>query len=232
MLIGTAVLAALAFGLGYVWWPLAILVLPVLIWLFAFFRDPNRAIPADEDLMVSPADGKVSDITEIANDPHLGGPAVRVGIFLSVFNVHVNRSPCDARVLRSIYKEGKFINAMSHARASDENESNTIVLGEPGSDRPVAVVKQIVGLIARRIIFAAKEGDILSRGQRIGMIKFGSRTELSIPLSLAPEIKVKVGQTVRGGADIIARLGNPIHALGKQADSSEVEPLAPRQTPA
>ncbi|MDB5290968.1 MAG: phosphatidylserine decarboxylase [Phycisphaerales bacterium] len=232
MLIGTAVLAALAFGLGYVWWPLAVLVLPILVWLFAFFRDPNRAIPADEDLMVSPADGKVSDITEIADDPHLGGPAVRVGIFLSVFNVHVNRSPCDARVLRSIYKEGKFINAMSHARASDENESNTIVLGEPGSDRPIAVVKQIVGLIARRIIFAAKEGDILTRGQRIGMIKFGSRTELSIPLSLAPEIKVKVGQTVRGGADIIARLGNPIHALGKQADSSEVEPLAPRQTPA
>jgi phosphatidylserine decarboxylase len=232
MLIGTTVLAALAFGLGHVWWPLAILVLPVLIWLFAFFRDPNRAIPAEEDLMVSPADGKVSDITEIAADPHLGGPAVRVGIFLSVFNVHVNRSPCDARVLRSIYKEGKFINAMSHARASDENESNTIVLGEPGSDRPVAVVKQIVGLIARRIIFAAKEGDILSRGQRIGMIKFGSRTELSIPLSLAPEIKVRVGQTVRGGADIIARLGNPIHALAKQADNSEVEPLAPRQTPA
>jgi phosphatidylserine decarboxylase len=232
MLIGTAVLAAVAFGLGYLWWPLAILVLPVLVWLFAFFRDPNRAIPPDEDLMVSPADGKVSDITEVANEPHLGGPAVRVGIFLSVFNVHVNRSPCDARVLQSIYKKGRFINAMSHARASDENESNTIVLGEPGSDRPVAVVKQIVGLIARRIIFAAKDGDVLSRGQRIGMIKFGSRTELSIPLSLAPQITVKVGQTVRGGADIIARLGNPIHALSKQADDSEVEPLAPRHTPA
>ncbi|MDB5330286.1 MAG: phosphatidylserine decarboxylase [Phycisphaerales bacterium] len=232
MLIGTAVLALLAFGLGYVWWPLAVLVLPVLIWLFAFFRDPNRAIPAEEDLMVSPADGKVSDITEVANDPYLGGPAIRVGIFLSVFNVHVNRSPCDARVLESIYKEGKFINAMSHNRASDENESNTIVLGEQETGRPVAVVKQIVGLIARRIIFAAKDGDVLTRGQRIGMIKFGSRTELSIPLTLAPQITVTVGQTVRGGADVIARLGNPIHTLVRQTDDSEVEPLAPRNTPA
>ncbi|HWE96788.1 MAG TPA: phosphatidylserine decarboxylase [Tepidisphaeraceae bacterium] len=232
MLIGTAVLALLAFGLGYVWWPLAILVLPVLVWLFAFFRDPNRAIPAEEDLMVSPADGKVSDVTEVANDPHLGGPAIRVGIFLSVFNVHVNRSPCDARVLESIYKEGKFINAMSHNRASDENESNTIVLGDPESGRRVAVVKQIVGLIARRIIFAAKDGDVLTRGQRIGMIKFGSRTELSIPLTLAPQITVTVGQTVRGGADVIARLGNPIHTLARKGDDSELEPLAPRHTPA
>ena len=232
MLIGTAVLALLAFGLGYVWWPLAILVLPVLIWLFAFFRDPNRAIPAEEDLMVSPADGMVSDVTEVAGDPYLGGPAIRVGIFLSVFNVHINRSPCDARVLRSIYKKGKFINAMSHSRASDENESNTIVLGEEGSGRPVAVVRQIVGLIARRIVFQAKDGDVLARGQRIGMIKFGSRTELSIPLTLAPQITVRVGQSVRGGADVIARLGNPIHSIARQIDDSESEPLAPRHTPA
>src|SRR5205823_12153523 len=131
--------------LGWWHWPLSLIVLPVLIWLFAFFRDPQRAVPAEQSAMVSPADGKVSDITEIDNDPLLGGPAVRVGIFLSVFNVHVNRSPCDGRVVKTIYKEGKFLNAMGHARASEENESNTVVLAEPKGDRPIAVVKQIVG---------------------------------------------------------------------------------------
>src|SRR5579862_9144137 len=112
MLIGTVVLAVVATAVGIYWWPLAIIFLPVLIWLFAFFRDPHRLIPTDEDTMVSPADGKVSDITEIENDPLLGGPAVRVGIFLSVFNVHINRSPCDAKVLNAVYKKGKFINAL------------------------------------------------------------------------------------------------------------------------
>ncbi|HET6248668.1 MAG TPA: phosphatidylserine decarboxylase [Tepidisphaeraceae bacterium] len=233
MLIGTVVLAAVTVVGGYIhWWWIAIITLPVLIWLFAFFRDPNRLIPVDENTMVSPADGKVSDITEVPNDALLGGPAIRVGIFLSVFNVHINRSPCDAKVMETRYKQGKFINAMDHSRASDENESNTVLLGEPQTGKPVAVVKQIVGLIARRIIFDAKQGELLSRGQRIGMIKFGSRTELTIPLTLEPQIMVKVGQTVRGGADIVAKLGKPIHTLVKSDDSSEVEKLAPRETPA
>src|SRR5579859_4547628 len=95
MLIGSVVLAVVAAVLGFVFWPLALLVLPVLVWLFAFFRDPERAVPAEQDVMVSPADGTVSDISELPNDELLGGPAVRVGIFLSVFNVHINRSPCD-----------------------------------------------------------------------------------------------------------------------------------------
>src|SRR5581483_5039387 len=112
--------------------------------------------------------------------------------------------------------------AMDHSRASDENESNTVVLAEPQSGKKVAVVKQIVGLIARRIIFDAREGQVLSRGQRIGMIKFGSRTELTIPLSLEPQIQVKVGQTVRGGADVLAKLGKPIHTLVKKNDDTEV----------
>src|SRR2546423_2022529 len=158
MLIGSIVLVGTAVALGfYVAIPLSLVVVPVLIWLFAFFRDPHRHIPAEQNVMVSPADGTVSDITEMPNDEHLGCACVRVGIFLSVFNVHVNRSPCDGRVVKVIYKKGKFINAMSHAKASDENESNTVVLAEPenGGDggRPIAVVKQIVGLIARRIIF-------------------------------------------------------------------------------
>ncbi len=232
MLVGTFALGAVAFVLGLAWWPSAILVVPLVIWLFAFFRDPNRRIPTDQHIMVSPADGKVSDIGEV-DEPLLGGKAMRVGIFLSVFNVHVNRSPCDGKVVAANYKKGKFINAMKHNEASSDNESNTIVLTELHGDRPIAVVKQIVGLIARRIIFTGRVGDTLRRGDRIGMIKFGSRTELTIPLWLKPEIKVSIGQTVRGGSDTIAILGKPIHtdqAAAKNPD--EFEPLVGRETPA
>ena len=232
MLIGSVVLVGVGSVLG--WWhpPLSLIILPVLIWLFAFFRDPERAIPVEQHTMVSPADGKVSDITEVDHDPLLGGPAVRVGIFLSVFNVHVNRSPCDGVVVDVIYKKGKFINAMSHSKASDENESNTIILKEPNGPRPVAVVKQIVGLIARRIVCTAKPNDRVDRGQRIGMIKFGSRTELSIPKWLDPKIQVKVGDTVRGAMDVIAILGQPIHTTKRKEVGDEFEPLVGRETPA
>jgi phosphatidylserine decarboxylase len=232
MLIGSVVLAIVAFGLGWWHWPLSLIVIPVLIWLFAFFRDPERAIPVEQNTMVSPADGKVSDVTELENDPLLGGPAVRVGIFLSVFNVHVNRSPCDGVVADVVYKKGKFINAMSHAAASDENESNTIVLREPTSGKPVAVVRQIVGLIARRIICTVRSGDRVERGQRIGMIKFGSRTELTIPKWLEPTVKVKEGDTVHGAMDVIATLGQPIHTSDRRAVGEEFEPLVGRETPA
>jgi phosphatidylserine decarboxylase len=232
MLIGSVVLAIVAIGLGLAWWPLALIVIPVLVWLFAFFRDPERPVPADQHIMVCPADGKVSDITELPHHDLLGGPCVRVGIFLSVFNVHINRSPCDGRVVEVIYKHGKFINAMSHNQASELNESNTIVLTEPAGERRVAVVKQIVGLIARRIIFTAEKGDLLKRGQRIGMIKFGSRTELYIAKWLEPKIEVSVGQTVRGAADIIATLGPPIHGEVRKPDDEEFEPLVGRETPA
>src|SRR2546423_2544547 len=233
MLIGSLVLVAAAVVLVFWWWPISFIVLPVLLWLFAFFRDPERPIPAEQHVMVSPADGTVSDIEELPHDDLLGGPALRVGIFLSVFNVHINRSPCDGKVVQLIYKKGKFINAMSHNRASEENESNTVVLAEPASGKPIAVVKQIVGLIARRIIFTAKQGDTLKRGERIGMIKFGSRTELYVPLSLEPAAKVQVNQVVRGGADIIVVLGKPIHTLEPAKDEGEeFEPLVGRETPA
>src|SRR3954451_18843452 len=130
MLIGSVVLAIIALVLGIAWWPLALIVLPVLVWLFAFFRDPERDVPVEQHTMVSPADGTVSDITEVESDPLLGGPALRIGIFLSVFNVHVNRAPCDGKVVAVAYKKGRFINAMSHSRASEENESNTVIIAE------------------------------------------------------------------------------------------------------
>src|SRR3954465_15006826 len=192
MLIGSVALVLTAFILGYfAWWWLALLMVPVLVWLFAFFRDPERVVPDEQHAMVTPAAGTVSDVTEIDNDPLLGGPAVRVGIFLSVFNVHVNRSPCVGRGVKTIYKEGKFLNAMGHARASEENESNTVVLAEPKGDRPIAVVKQIVGLIARGIISAGKEGDVLRPGRRPGRVKFGSRTEVYVAQWVDPQAQVK-----------------------------------------
>src|SRR5437763_112929 len=147
MIIGTLVLVVVAGALGWWHWWMSLILIPLFIWLFAFFRDPERDLPAEQNTMVSPADGKVSDITQVEHDPLLGGPAVRVGIFLSVFNVHVNRSPCDGVVVDVQYKKGKFINAMSLAKASEDNESNTIVLKEPIGERRVAVVRQIVGLI-------------------------------------------------------------------------------------
>lgn len=232
LLIGSVVLVLVGLGLGYVLLPLSLLVLPFLIFLFAFFRDPNRKLPTGQSAVVSPADGTVSDITETEHDELIGGPAVRVGIFLSVFNVHVNRSPCDGRVVAVQYKKGKFINAMRHNEASDENESNTIILAEPDGERRIAVVKQIVGLIARRIVCTATVGDRVQRGQRIGMIKFGSRTEVTLAKFLEPQIMVKVNQTVRGAADVIALLGNPIQTSTSVGAGSELEPLIGRETPA
>jgi phosphatidylserine decarboxylase len=190
-------------------------------------------VPVDHHVMVSPADGKVSDITEIDSYELLGNvPCVRVGIFLSVFNVHVNRSPCEAKLVDIVDKKGKFINAMSHNEASEQNQSKTIILAEPATDRPIAVVKLIVGMIARRIVFTAERGEILKRGQRIGMIKFGSRTELYIPRHLEPQIKVAIGDNVKGASDIIAVLGKPIHGQARKLDKAEFEPLVGRESPA
>ncbi|MDB5323332.1 MAG: phosphatidylserine decarboxylase [Phycisphaerales bacterium] len=211
MIIGTIVLFAIAVAVSFIHFALVLLIIPVAVWLFAFFRDPDRDITPDAKAIVSPADGLVSDITELEScDLVGGGPAMRIGIFLSVFNVHVNRAPCDGVVAAIVYKKGKFINAMSHANASSDNESNTIVLNEPGTKEPVCAVKQIVGLIARRIICELKVGQTVVRGQRIGMIKFGSRTELYIPKRLEPNVLVQVGAKVQGGMQILATVNRPI----------------------
>jgi len=217
MLVGAVLLIALAVGLGYLWWPLALVPIPVLVWLFSFFRDPERALPSERFTVVSPADGLVTDVTEIASEPLLdGAPAVRVGIFLSVFNVHVNRAPADGKVVAVEYKTGTFKSALRHDECSTDNESNACVLADPVTGVRTFVVRQIAGLIARRIIFEPKVGDLLERGQRIGLIKFGSRTELTINRVLNPELTVKVGQKVRGGADVIARLGTPANAIAAE----------------
>ena len=212
IVIGSIILAGIAAGLAYAHWSLTLLVVPLWVWLLAFFRDPERVLPTLQTSMVSPADGKVTDIVELEHVEELGGPGVRVGIFLSVFSVHINRSPCDGKVLAVNYKKGKFINAMSHNTASEQNESNTVVIGDATDGRPIAAVKQIVGLIARRIICTVQVGEVVERGQRIGMIKFGSRTELYIAKHLDPQVVVRVGQAVNGAADVIATIKKAVQA--------------------
>lgn len=176
-----------------------LLPIPVVGLLFTlnFFRDPPRRIPSEPGLMVSPADGTIVEIADMVEPEFLNVPCTRIAIFLNVFNVHINRSPCDGEVRATKYKPGKFLD-VRHPDCSTQNESNTIHLGD-------VVVKQIAGLIARRIVCEAKPQDKLARGEKFGMIKFGSRTELYIPKDRVQEIRVKLKDKVKGGETIIAR---------------------------
>src|ERR1700677_4915721 len=162
-----------------------------------FFRDPERAIPDAAGAVVSPGDGKVTDVSFAT----VGGEKfARISIFLSVFDVHVNRSPI-AGVVRDVrYQRGKFLNAMNQASA-EQNEQNIVSVEGDGQ---VVIFKQIAGLLARRIVFHPKVGDLLERGQRVGLIKFGSRVDVLCDAAAA--LQVKVGDRVRGGASILAYL--------------------------
>ena len=175
-----------------VWALPAILLACFFLW---FFRDPEREIPAIAGAVVSPGDGKV---TEVARVRASGTDKLRISIFLSVFDVHVNRSPI-AGVIRDVrYQKGKFINAMSSDSAA-ENEQNIVTV--EGDGRTV-VFKQIAGLLARRIVFTKNVGDTVERGERVGLIKFGSRLDVLVDISAVPQ--VKVGDRVRGGASVLA----------------------------
>lgn len=174
-------------------------VLPLLLALFFlwFFRDPERAIPDGAGALVSPGDGKVTDVSVVTVD---GAKQTRISIFLSVFDVHVNRSPI-AGVIRDVrYQRGKYLNAMNQASA-EQNEQNIVRVEGDGQ---VVVFKQIAGLLARRIVFTPKIGDRLERGQRVGLIKFGSRVD--VLFDAAAVLQVKVGDRVRGGASVLAFL--------------------------
>ena len=176
----------------------------VLVWWASFFRNPARNIPDAADTIVAPADGKVTDVTEIAHYDFLGGPAVSVGIFLSIFNVHINRAPRAGRVVHMHYKPGEFLDAR-HAESSIRNEF--LWIGFEDAQRPGLkfAVRQISGLLARRIVCALRPGQSVSRGEKFGMIKLGSRTELILPRD-AVTIDVKVGQTVQAGSTVMGRL--------------------------
>ena len=173
-------------------------IAPLLLALFFlwFFRDPRRAVPAGAGLIVSPGDGLVTETATIATPE---GSRQRISIFLSVFDVHVNRSPIGG-VLSSVrYRKGQYLNAMNPASA-DRNEQNIVtVRGDEGAE---ITFKQIAGLLARRIVFNFREGDRVERGQRVGLIKFGSRVDVLLPVEAV--LRVKVGQRVKGGASVLA----------------------------
>jgi phosphatidylserine decarboxylase len=194
--------AALAVWLHWLFWlPFAA---AALVWLeiLYFFRDPDRAIPADADAMVSPADGTVTNVEEV-EEPEFGR-ALRISIFLSIFNVHVNRLPRSGRVTNVRYFPGAFLDARN-PQSAIRNEQLWIDMEEEGANRPIRV-KQISGAIARRIVCWLKVGDTVQKGERLGMIKLGSRTDVLIPAGQAREVCVKVGDKVRGGATILMRV--------------------------
>ena len=208
-----AVAIVLAWATGHWAWSIA----PVLLAVFFlwFFRDPERTIPSGPGLIVSPGDGLVTETAAI-NTP--AGPRQRISIFLSVFDVHVNRSPI-AGVLTSVrYQKGRYLNAMNPASA-DQNEQNIATVrgegGEAGESGGAngnieVTFKQIAGLLARRIVFNCNEGDTLARGQRVGLIKFGSRVDVLLPAEAI--LRVKVGQRVKGGSSVLAAMPEGEHS--------------------
>ena len=178
-------------------WPYAVPVLLLAAFCAWFFRDPERAIPTEAGAIVSPGDGKVTDVSVVNAN---GAERQRISIFLNVFDVHVNRSPI-AGVIREVrYQRGKFRNAMD-ANSAEENEQNIVTV--EGEGRTV-VFKQIAGLIARRIVFDRRVGDTVERGERVGLIKFGSR--IDVLFDREATIQVKLGDHVKGGATVLAVL--------------------------
>ncbi|PZU08653.1 phosphatidylserine decarboxylase [Sphingomonas sp.] len=182
----------------------------ITLWVLAFFRDPIRAVPQGRGLIVSPADGLVTLIEKVApprelvgEDALSGEPMVRVSIFMSVFDVHINRAPIGGTVSRVVYISGKFLNA-SLDKASEENERQHLLI--EGADGTRIGFTQIAGLVARRIVPFVKPGDTLAVGQRFGLIRFGSRVDVYLPAGTAP--KVALGQRAIAGETILARIGD------------------------
>jgi phosphatidylserine decarboxylase len=169
-----------------------------------FFRDPPRRVPPEPGLVVAPADGKVCEVTRVERDDFVGGPAVRIGIFLSIFDVHLNRAPCRSRVIELRYSPGAFLNALRRASA-EKNENMWIGLEEDAPPYRRIVVRQISGAIARRIVCDLRPGEVVDRGHKLGMIKLGSRTELLLPADDDLRVDVEVGRKVRAGKTIMAR---------------------------
>jgi len=186
-------------------WAAALAGLPwlVVVW---FFRDPERRITERADAMVAPADGRVQDIEEVTGPSYMEGRALRVGIFLSPLDVHVNRTPCEGTVEHLRYLAGEFLPAYN-PKAPQRNES--VELGLVSTDGMKVLVKQISGVLARRIVCAVKPGERLARGARYGMIKFGSRTEVYVPATAGLRPAVKIGDRVRGGETILLERSDP-----------------------
>ena len=180
----------------------------VLLWMLSFFRDPSRTIVPDEMTLYSPADGTVTDISFV-DDSALGLAgipvrALRIGIFLSIFSVHINRSPCSVRIEKVAYKKGRFINAMS-PDSGRINESNDVLMVRLAEPKDRLLVRQVSGAIARHIVCEAREAAEYDQGEPFGMIKFGSRTELYLPAGDHFVVSVKIGDKVRAGLTSMVR---------------------------
>ena len=199
-----AIFAAITLVLFLLWEPLGWIGVGLTVWVYYFFRDPERVVPNEDGIMVSPADGIVSLLEPAVPPIELGlgsEPMTRVSVFMSVFNCHVNRIPAAGRITTVAYHHGKFLNA-SLDKASEQNERNGITV-ELSDGRQYGVV-QIAGLVARRIMCWSEEGSDMQRGERFGLIRFGSRLDIYLPSGTKPT--VQIGQTMIAGETIIARL--------------------------
>lgn len=198
---GFLILAALCLWL---FWPLAVVPLVLAGFVVYFFRNPRRDVPAQPGAVVSPADGRIFSIRDVDHDDYLGGPAVVIDIFLSVFNVHLNRVPMECRIMGLTYRPGKFLNAL-RPEAAQQNASLEVRLATTSQPVRAFRVRQITGAIARRIVCWVKPGEDLPRGGQFGMIKLGSRTELTLPREAGMEVCVRVGQNVRAGVTVMVQ---------------------------
>src|SRR6056297_3410852 len=201
--------ALLAVVLGWLWWPLSLPPAVVCLLVVWFFRNPHRDIPSGPGDVVSPADGKVAEITRL-DDPELG-PVVRVGIFLSIFNVHANRASEAGRVIAIRYRPGKFLNAL-RPESARENEQLEVTLEQLHAPYRLMKIRQITGQFARRIVCWVRPGDVLERGEMFGMIKLGSRTELLLVEHEGLEIISKLGDKVAAGSSLMARYSSTTDA--------------------
>jgi phosphatidylserine decarboxylase len=178
------------------WYVSAAVLVFLALFVFSFFRDPERVVPSEPGVVVSPADGRVVVVTDEEN---AGRPGQRVSIFLAIWNVHVNRAPAAGTIKKMEYRPGKFLAAMRE-RASMENEQNVFTLSNEAGEM---VFKQIAGFIARRVVSWKKPGEKVARGERIGLVRFGSRVDVWLPKEA--EILVKLGENVKGGSSVLAR---------------------------
>jgi phosphatidylserine decarboxylase len=200
-----AISAFLTVILGFLWQPFAWLGLIITLWICYFFRDPVRYTPQREGLVISPADGRISHIVTAPPPMELGlgtDPMTRISVFMNVFDCHVNRAPVPGKITKIVYRPGLFLNA-DLDKASDDNERNSFIIDT--GQHSIGVV-QIAGLIARRIIAFSREGESVITGQRIGMIRFGSRVDVYLPASVVPT--VAIGQTAIAGETVLADMAS------------------------
>lgn len=186
------------------WW-LLIVTVPAMVALLAFFRDPERRTPTQRGVMVAPSDGRISSIHDVEDFAPLEGPAVCIRIFMSVLDVHINYSPYHTAVDSITHTPGEHLNTLKPESAED-NENNLLVLVHPNRNYKMAAVRQVAGMLARTIVCHVHEGQVIQRGQRIGLIKLGSTTELYIRKDLSPRLQVKEGQRMVGGVTVVAQI--------------------------